>query len=85
MQFEQKVCEKCGATWLNGQHRWTGTGAEGNELDLAGLVCNNIDTTDPDYTKCINPMRGKTGGDTWEYRRGFIDGALSQFPKNRDS
>ena len=33
MQFEQKVCEKCGATWLNGQHRWTGTGAEGNELD----------------------------------------------------
>jgi len=25
-------------------------------------------------------MRGKTGGDTWEYRRGFIDGALSQLP-----
>ena len=30
------------ATWLNGEHRWTGTGQKGNELDLAGLVCNNI-------------------------------------------
>ena len=59
MQFEQKVCDKCGATWLNGEHRWTGTGAKGNELDLAGLVCNNISDTDPDYNKCINPKRGQ--------------------------
>ena len=44
--LKQEVCEKCGATWLNGEHRWTGTGQKGNELDLAGLVCNNIKKED---------------------------------------
>ena len=85
MQSYQKFCDKCGATWLNGEHRWTGTGAKVNELDLAGLVCNNISDTDPDYDKCINPKRGQIGGDTWDYRRGFVDGAISVFGKNRDS
>ena len=33
--LKQEGCEKCGATWFNGEHRWTGTGAKGNELDLA--------------------------------------------------
>jgi hypothetical protein len=41
----------------------------GNELDLASLVCNQVN--DP---QCVNPKKGATGGDTWEKRRAFIDG-----------
>lgn len=58
-----KTCPKCGANWINDQHYWTGTNKPGNELDLAGLVCNKLgDDT------CINPCRGKEGGVTWEKR-----------------
>jgi len=63
-----KTCPKCGATWIGGEHRWSGTGKTGSELDLAGLVCNKYS----DDT-CINPMKGKDGGDTWEDRSGLID------------
>jgi hypothetical protein len=63
LSIERKECPKCGATWINGQHYWSGTGKLGNELDLAGLVCNRLgDDT------CINPCVGKDGGDTWEKR-----------------
>ena len=62
LKIERKECPKCGATWINGQHRWR-TGAMGSELDLAGLVCNTL----ADQT-CINPIRGIEGGDTWERR-----------------
>jgi|TARA_B100000902_G_C27294687_1_gene909237 ribosomal protein S27AE len=62
LKIERKECPKCGATWINGQHRWS-TGAMGSELDLAGLVCNNLG----DQT-CINPIQGIEGGDTWEDR-----------------
>ena len=50
---DTKTCPKCGATWIGGQHYWSGTGKLGNELDLAGLVCNNLG----DET-CINPCVG---------------------------
>jgi len=61
--IDRKECPKCGATWLNGQHYWSGTGKLGNESDLAGLVCNKLgDDT------CINPCRGSEGGVTWEQR-----------------
>jgi hypothetical protein len=62
--MDTKICSKCGATWLEGQHYWSGTGNKGNELDLAGLVCNNLE----DKTECINPLRGERGGDTWAKR-----------------
>ena len=62
LSLSRKECPKCGATWINGQHRWA-TGMEGNERDLAGLVCNNLG----DET-CINPKKGQEGGDTWEER-----------------
>ena len=56
-------CPKCGAVWINGQHYWSGTGKLGNELDLAGLVCNKLGNF-----QCINPKRGAEGGDTWAKR-----------------
>ena len=67
LKIERKECPKCGATWINGQHRWS-TGAMGSELDLAGLVCNTLANE-----QCINPIRGIEGGDTWEERFSFID------------
>ncbi len=63
LKLERKECPKCGAVWINGEHRWSGTGNKGSELDLAGLVCNKLG----DY-QCINPMKGKDGGDTWAKR-----------------
>jgi hypothetical protein len=63
LSLDRKECPKCGALWLNGQHYWSGTGVKGNDLDLAGLVCNKLgDDT------CINPCRGQDGGDTWAKR-----------------
>jgi len=61
--MDTKTCPKCGACWIGGQHYWTGTGNKGNELDLAGLVCNTIEKNE-----CINPMWGETKGDTWKKR-----------------
>ena len=73
--LERKECEKCGATWINGQHVWRGTGssAGSSELDLAGLVCNKYGNE-----QCINPKRGQDGGQTWEYRAGYIDGKIDE-------
>lgn len=70
LKLARKECARCGATWLNGCHRWA-TGCVGNELDLASLVCNEIN--DPE---CINPKKGSTGGDTWAKRSAFIEEAL---------
>ena len=63
LTLERKECPKCGAVWINGQHYWSGTGNKGNELDLAGLVCNNLGDD-----QCINPVRGQDGGDSWDKR-----------------
>tara|TARA_B100000902_G_scaffold356313_1_gene369869 strand:+ start:1034 stop:1336 length:303 start_codon:yes stop_codon:yes gene_type:complete len=81
LKLERKECEKCGATWVNGQHVWRGTGgsSDSSELDLAGLVCNKYGNN-----QCINPMKGKEGGQTWEYRAGYIDGVLSEKRKQME-
>ena len=63
LKLERKECPKCGAVWINGQHYWSGTGVKGNDLDLAGLVCNKLGDD-----QCINPVRGQDGGDTWAKR-----------------
>lgn len=63
LKLERKECPKCNAIWINGEHRWSGTGNKGSELDLAGLVCNNL----ADH-QCINPKKGMEGGDTWAKR-----------------
>ena len=68
LKLERKECPKCQAVWINGEHIWSGTGNKGNELDLAGLVCNKLG----DH-QCINPMKGKDGGDTWAERLKVLD------------
>ena len=75
--MENKSCLKCGATWIEGQLYWS-TGAKGTDEDLAGLVCNQVS----EIEKCINPSRGSDTGQTWEYRRGYVDGALSEALRN---
>ena len=73
LKLERKSCEKCGATWINGQHIWSGTGAVGNEDDLAGLVCNKLG----DH-RCINPKKGSDKGDTWEARLAYMEGRFDE-------
>ena len=73
LSMSRAECPKCGATWINGQHRWSGTGVKGSEIDLAGLVCNKLG----DF-QCINPMKGQDGGDTWEKRLEFLDKMQSE-------
>jgi len=67
-----RSCARCGACWVNGQHRWLNGNRPGNELDLAGLVCNRVN--DP---ACINPARGQIGGQTWEGRGIAVTAALA--------
>lgn len=74
LSIERNECPKCGAVWINGEHYWTGTGKKGNELDLAGLVCNN----NGDET-CINPCKGMDGGVTWNKR---LTELREDFPNN---
>jgi len=67
-----KVCTVCGATWIGGQHYWSGTGKRGDEETLSNLVCGIKDDR-----RCINPKH-KTGHiygekDTWQKRASFID------------
>jgi hypothetical protein len=59
-----KTCPTCGAQWIDGVLYWTGTKKKGNELDLAGLVCNPLSKG----RECINPCKGQEGGDTFEKR-----------------
>jgi len=74
LKLERKECPKCGATWINGKHVFRGTAAsyDKSELDLAGLVCNKLGNEE-----CINPSKGIEGGDTWERRAGYVEGALA--------
>tara|TARA_B100001063_G_C16303430_1_gene329480 strand:+ start:90 stop:323 length:234 start_codon:yes stop_codon:yes gene_type:complete len=76
--MDNKQCPKCGAKWISGQLYWS-TGKEASELDLAGLVCNNLgDDT------CINELRGESGGTTWEKRIEEVKRRLSEFEQTND-
>jgi hypothetical protein len=61
--MEMKTCDTCGGHWVNNQFYWS-TGKIGEELDLAGLCCNQIG----EERFCINPRRGEMGGQTWDRR-----------------
>ena len=75
--MDTKICGKCGARWIEGQHYWTGTGKVGDPHVLAGLVCNQYG----DET-CINPCKGSDSGDTWTKRLALLD-KLQQEIENR--
>ena len=75
-----KSCEKCGAKWIDSKLFWA-TGKSGTDEDLAGLVCNQLDPSDVGL--CINGKRGVTTGQTWEYRRGWIDGVISEIERTK--
>ena len=81
LKLDRKECEKCGAQWINGIHVFRGTGNQytDSELDLAGLVCNNYGNH-----QCINPKKGSKGGQTWEYRSGYIDGMIEEKKKTME-
>ena len=68
LKLQRKECPKCRAIWINGEHRWGGTGNRGSELDLAGLVCNDYGDE-----QCINPLKGQEGGDSWDRRLEDLD------------
>ena len=36
LSIDRRECPKCGATWIDGTHRWN-TGMVGNELDLVNF------------------------------------------------
>ena len=50
LTLESKVCTKCGAKWLNGQHYWS-TGIIGDDQTLSNLVCSLVESPD-----CVNPV-----------------------------
>ena len=74
--MKREECPKCGAVWLNNRHVWS-TGNKGDELDLAGLVCNAANSPD-----CINPKKGLSGGDTWEARLELMEKKLKEELEN---
>ena len=76
--IKRDECPKCGAIWLNNRHVWA-TGNKGDELDLAGLVCNRADSP-----QCINPKKGLEGGDTWEDRMAAIEEKLKEAMESQD-
>jgi hypothetical protein len=79
LTLSRKECPKCRAIWINGEHYWSGTGTKGNEVDLAGLVCNKLG----DH-QCINPMKGIDGGDTWEKRLDILEKGIEEKLKDEN-
>ena len=59
---DSKTCPHCGATWINGQHYWSGTGQKGDEKTLI----NPMHKTGHIYGEA----------DTWEKRAKFIDSVM---------
>ena len=72
--LKRKECSVCKAVWINDQHIWSGTGAQGDEQTLHNLVCHS----QPEGSGCVNPREGKGGQmypdkDSWEKRTQKIE------------
>ncbi len=74
-----KLCSKCGACWMEGQHYWSGTGKLGNETELASLVCDMVKSDE-----CINPAKGTTKGDGWAKRFEALESFERDMEKLKD-
>ena len=61
--------------WVNGQHVWRGTGNQSKDSELDLAVWFAIIWV---MKKCINFKKGQEGGQTWEYRAGYIDGKIDE-------
>ena len=74
-----KVCNKCGAQFMDGKLFWR-TGKEGKLEDLAGLVCDKYGDE-----QCINELKGtEHSGDTWEKRAAFLEGVTAGLKAAQD-
>tara|TARA_B100001057_G_scaffold332681_1_gene333109 strand:- start:8776 stop:8973 length:198 start_codon:yes stop_codon:yes gene_type:complete len=62
-----------------GEQLYWSTGKEGCPHDLAGLVCNDYGDE-----RCINPCKGSTSGQTWEFRRGMIEGLMQEHDRKSE-
>lgn len=74
-ELNTKKCPKCGATWINNQHYWSGTNKLGSDEELAKLICDNPRLGGD---ACINPSKGTTKGDGWAKRAAFMDALDSE-------
>ena len=73
-------CQVCQACWI-GPHLFWFTGVRGNDLDLAGLICN---THYGGGLRCANPAKGQVGGDTWEKREALVNGVTLPGDRGRE-
>ena len=78
-ELNTKKCPKCGATWINNQHYWSGTNKLGNEAELASLICDNPRLGG---NACINPAKGTTKGTGWSQRLSSMDAIDSEHDLN---
>jgi hypothetical protein len=71
--MDLRICEVCGAKWIDGQLYWS-TGKPGKDADLNALVCRRLA---PEKAEgCVNPAKGQDGGVGWEERLKMINDAL---------
>lgn len=83
--IQARECPVCGAKWVGGQLFWA-TGKPGRDIDLAGLICNMMEKRDRDKaSKCINPCKGREGGDTWASRLKNLGTFEEEKKKSEDS
>ncbi len=76
--MEFKVCNKCGAQFMEGQLYWK-TGAAGKKEDLSGLVCDKLGNEE-----CLNELKGtQHSGQTWEKRLAYLEGATDEFKRRQ--
>jgi hypothetical protein len=74
--MSNRNCPVCGASWIDSQLYWSGTGKPGKDVDLNALVCRKLA---PEKAEgCVNPSKGGDGGVGWEERIKMTEAALTK-------